>query len=74
VAELAVNKPSTRPRRRSNQRLAMTALITKAVMPVPRPTTTPQYSSRFQGCDMVNASARPDAINRIATTIIRLTP
>ncbi len=41
VALLAVMSPTTRPRRFSNQRAATVAPSTSAVMPVPRPMTTP---------------------------------
>ncbi len=59
VAELAVNTPMTRPRRAVNQRLATTAPSTSAVMPVPKPSTTPQRMNKCQSCVACVASAMP---------------
>ena len=42
LALLAVSMPTTRPRRATNQRLAMVAATPKPVAPAPRPTSTPQ--------------------------------
>ena len=48
VATLAVMMPTTRPRRWANQRVAMVAPSTSAVMPVPMPITTPHNSISCQ--------------------------
>ena len=48
VATLAVRMPTTSPRRAANQRAAMVAPNTSAVMPVPMPITTPHSSINCQ--------------------------
>ncbi len=45
VAPAAVRMPITRPRRATNQRLAMVAAKTRAIDPVPTPTSRPQVIS-----------------------------
>jgi hypothetical protein len=48
VALLAVSRPTASPRRAENQRVATVAPSTSAVMPVPRPTTTPHDRTNCQ--------------------------
>ena len=55
--------PTTRPRRALNQRVATVALNTSAVMPVPKPTTTPH--SRIN-CQIL---VMPSDSSRLAVTI-----
>jgi hypothetical protein len=50
VATLAVRIPTTSPRRAANQRVAMVAANTSAVMPVPMPMTTPHSNTNCQIC------------------------
>ena len=59
VAELAPSMPITSPRRSENQRVETIAPITIAVMPVPRPTITPQNRTRCQSCVMNSAATGP---------------
>ena len=74
VAELAVNMPTTRPRRATNQRVAMIAPSTRAVIPVPMPTTMPHSSTRCYICVITSASKSPETMSVIAAITIRRTP
>jgi hypothetical protein len=67
VALLAVSRPTARPRRAENQRVATVAPSTSAVMPEPSPTTTPQNSSSCQRWRIDAVPATPIAINVTAT-------
>ena len=60
VATLAVRMPTTRPRRATNQRAEIVAPSTSAVMPVPRPITTPHSSTRCQTCVMNSEATRAE--------------
>ena len=73
VATLAVRMPTTRPRRAVNQRAAMVAPSTSAVMPVPRPITTPHSSTNCQICVMNSDATRPEATtsNDVSVTLRR---
>ena len=68
VALAAVRMPITRPRRATNQRLAMVAAKTRAIEPVPRPISTPQVSTSCQPwvTKMRQAAARGDHQQREA--------
>jgi hypothetical protein len=58
VAALAVRMPTTSPRRALNQRAAMVAPSTSAVMPVPMPTATPHNRTSCQSCVIASDSSR----------------
>ncbi len=74
VALAADNIPRTRPRRSSNQRLAMMAASTIDVTPVPVPTSTPQSSVSCH-CDCICVVNATDAESRAtAARITRRTP
>ncbi len=66
--------PTTRPRRATNQRVAMIAPSTSAVMPVPMPTTIPHSTTRCHTCVIVSASSSPDTMKPIAAMTTRRTP
>src|SRR5471030_1199956 len=74
VAELAVSRPTTRPRWVSNQRLETTALSTSAVMPEPTPSITPHSTTSCQNCVIRVASARPPATSDSAVTTTLRSP
>src|SRR5476649_2269282 len=74
VAELAVSRPTTRPRCVSNQRLETTALSTSAVMPEPTPSITPHSTTNCQNCVIRVASARPPATSDSAVTTTLRSP
>jgi hypothetical protein len=64
--------PTTRPRRAANQRVAMVAPSTSAVMPVPMPITTPQSSISCQSCVMASDATNADTtINCAASVTLR---
>ncbi len=60
MATLAVMMPTTRPRRATNQRAAMVAPSTSAVMPVPIPITTPHSSINCQTFVIASEATRPE--------------
>ena len=68
MAELAVSSPTTRPRERENQRVAIVAPSTSAVRPVPAPSTTPQSSTRCQTRVIASEARSPEAIRAIAVS------
>ena len=74
VALLAVSRPSTRPRRSTNQRLATVAPSTIAVRPVPMPTTTPQSIRSCQKAVMTVASSSAAEIRPTAMVMTRRRP
>ena len=66
VATLEASRPTTRPRRAVNQRVATVALSTMAVQPLPMPTNTPQvsmscHSSVMKVLSATVALSRPSA-------------
>ena len=67
MALLAVSRPTARPRRAENQRVATVAPSTSAVMPEPSPTITPQNSSSCQRWRIDAVPATPIAISVTAT-------
>ena len=69
VATLAVRMPTTRPRRAENQRAAIVAPSTSAVMPVPRPITTPHSSISCQTCVMNSDATRPETTTSSADSV-----
>ena len=68
VATLAVRMPTTRPRRATNQRAAIVAPSTSAVMPVPSPITTPHSSTNCQTCVIISEASRPETTTSCATS------
>ena len=74
VAALAVSRPSTSPRRRSNQRVATTAPSTTAVRPVPNPSSSPHKATRCQTSDMRVANNSPKATRIMAVHMMRRRP
>ncbi len=74
VALLAVSIPTTRPRRALNQRVATVAPSTSAVMPVPRPTTTPQNARRCQTSRIAIVPTMPIEISATAKATTARTP
>ena len=66
VALLAVSRPTARPRRAENQRVATVAPSTSAVMPVPRPTTTPHDSTNCQTTPIKIVPMMPATISATA--------
>ena len=69
VATLAVRMPTTRPRRAANQRAATVAPSTSAVMPVPRPITTPHSSINCQIFVMNSDATRPETTTSKADSV-----
>ena len=69
MATLAVRMPTTRPRRATNQRAAIVAPSTSAVMPVPSPITTPHSSIRCQTCVIASEATRPDTTINSANSV-----
>ena len=69
VATLAVRMPTTRPRRATNQRAAIVAPSTSAVMPVPSPITTPHSSISCQTCVMNSDATRPETTTSCADSV-----
>jgi len=64
--------PTTRPRRAENQRAAMVAPSTRAVSPVPKPTTKPHSNSSCHSCVMASDTAMPaTTINSEASVTLR---
>jgi hypothetical protein len=63
----AENSPVTRPRWRTNHRLAMIAPKTSAIAPVPTPTGTPQRNHSCQ--DEVITSVSPEPTETMASAI-----
>ena len=74
VAVLAASRPSTRPRRAVNQRLATVAPSTMAVMPVAKPTIRPQVSQSCQISVMNVASPSPAMMSASAVQTTARTP
>ena len=74
VALLAVSMPTTRPRRSTNQRVAMVAPSTSATMPVPSPTRTPQSATSCQSWVMAIEARMPATTMPIAVTTTGRTP
>ena len=66
AAPPAVSTPITRPRRRTNQRLAMVAAKTSAIDPVPSPISTPQVSTSCQPAVTKTVSPLPSATSTSA--------
>ena len=69
VATLAVRMPTTSPRRAENQRAAIVAPNTSAVMPVPMPITTPQSSISCQTWLIASEARSPDMTISCAATV-----
>ncbi len=69
VATLAVSMPITRPRRATNQRVAMVAPSTSAVMPVPIPITTPHSRMSCQTCVIASEVTRPETTISCAANV-----
>ena len=69
VATLAVRIPTTRPRRAVNQRAAMVAPRTSAVIPVPMPITTPHSSINCQIFVMASEATSADATISCADSV-----
>lgn len=64
--------PITRPRRATNQREAIVAPSTNAVMPVPIPITTPHSRMSCQTCVMASDANSPETtINCAASVTLR---
>ena len=74
VAVLADISPITRPRLVVNQRLAMVAPSTAAMLPVPMPETSPQVSIKCQGCVIHRLAAVEPDISASAPITVRLRP
>ncbi len=74
VAVLAASNPTTSPRRFSNQREATVAASTAAVMPVPRPTTTPHSNTSCHTCCMNIEAKMPLMITASAKVTTRRMP
>ena len=71
VAVLAVNTPTTRPRRLLNHRDATVLASTMPVTPVPLPTTMPQNSTSCHGSRISGVIATPNATRARAQAIVR---
>ena len=69
VATLAVRMPTTSPRRAANQRAAIVAPRTSAVMPVPSPITTPHSNTNCQTCVIASDATRPDTTMSSADSV-----
>lgn len=74
VALAAVSTPVTRPRRCSNQRVAIVATNPIEIDPVPIPTSTPHSSTSCQLAVMVMLSAEPVVISNSDTVSTGRTP
>jgi len=74
VAELAVSSPITNPRRVENQRVAMVAPSTRAVRPVPNPTTMPHSRMSSQTRVMRRDRASPLPISASDDNVTLRTP
>ncbi|MCY1330003.1 hypothetical protein D9M69_156240 [compost metagenome] len=74
VAELAVSRPMTSPRRALNQRLATTAASTSAVSPEPTPSISPHATKSCHSSVDTVASAMPPAISASAAQTTLRTP
>jgi len=74
VAVAAVSAPSTRPRRWLNQRVATTAPRTLAVIPVPKPTTTPHRTISCHGSRICVATRIAPASRVMASATMRRIP
>ncbi len=74
VALAAVRTPVTRPRRATNQRIAIVATNAVESDPVPSPTSTPHSSISCQASDINTASPVPAAIRASAATTTGRTP
>ena len=74
VALPAVRTPVTSPRLRVNQRLATVAANTRAMDPVPRPTSTPQHRTSCQLAVMKTVSPLPAATTHSAVATTRRMP
>ncbi|MEH2589158.1 hypothetical protein V1273_002997 [Bradyrhizobium sp. AZCC 1721] len=74
VATLAVRMPTTRPRRATNQRAAIVAPSTSAVMPVPSPIITPHSSMSCQTCVIASDAARPETTISSASSVTLRSP
>src|SRR3954447_6357405 len=74
VALAAVSTPVTRPRRASNQRVAIVATKPIDIEPVPTPTSTPHNSTSCQLAVIVTLSADPVAISSNAIDSTDRTP
>ena len=66
--------PITAPRREENQRLTTVAPSTMAVVPVPRPTSTPQVSSSCQLERICEVRATPAQISASEASTVRRIP
>ncbi len=69
MATLAVRMPTTSPRRAANQRAAMVAPSTSAVMPVPMPITTPHSSINCQTFVIASEVTSADATTSSAVSV-----
>ena len=74
VATLAAKTPVTRPRRRTNQRVATIAPSTRAIAPDPRPTNTPHSKTSCQADCMNVLRPTPTASVVRAVSMTRRTP
>ena len=74
VAPAAVRMPITRPRRATNQRLAIVAAKTMAIEPVPTPISSPQVSISCQPSRTRTVSPLPAATSSRATLVTRRMP
>ena len=73
--ELAAEKiPVTRPRCRTNHRLATIAPNTSAIAPVPTPTGTPQRNHSCQASVITRVSPAPSETSASASATTRRTP
>ena len=70
----ALKTPTTTPRWRTNQRLAMIAPNTRASDPVPTPTAKPQSSHSCHGLVITRVRPEPTATRASATATTRRTP
>ena len=71
---LAVNTPMTSPRRAANQRATTVAPSTRAVAPLPVPTTTPHSKISCQDRVISGVRATPYAMQPSAMSIVRRSP
>ena len=69
VATLAVRMPTTRPRRATNQRAAIVAPNTSAVIPVPIPMTTPHSNINCQTSVIASEASRPETTTSCAASV-----
>ena len=74
VAKAVPRMPSTRPRRCANHRFAISAPNTRAVEPVPSPTTTPHRMTSCHDAVMKTVSPVPRAMRPIAPAAMRAMP